>query len=346
MKRIFILIPAVCVLFTVLSCSDTGGGPDQFAAERTALKNLLTGSDIDDETHFAIMNQLSGSYLAAHNYTELILFLTTWVETNPGDPYNAYWLLVAAHVYLQNDALPVAEYYFNRIIENYADLIVEGKSVHLICLENLIQINTSAEQQILYYTELLTRFYDDIDVSMIYFRMGRLYEQTGEWELAIKTYMQFLSSDNAFQVQVPGIPDAYDYAKKLIDFNNSSRDWTFETLDALEAAIKRAISNYDYRTLDSYRAKVNFFTMSWRQDAADVNSQANFTMRNFMLGNRIRYADKLDESSNPNEAYLRTWGWSQYVSVWYLYFRKVNFPLDPEIHGQWEWAGIYLGEKL
>ena len=25
---------------------------------------------------------------------------------------------------------------------------------------------------------------------------------------------------------------------------------------------------------------------------------------------------------------------------------KVNFPADPEIHGRWEWAGIYFGEKL
>jgi hypothetical protein len=318
----------------------------QLTTERIALKKLLDEGISDDETHFAVMNQLSGSYFADRDYTELILFLTTWVEKHPDDPYNAYWLLMTAHVYVQDDALPAAEYYFNRIIENYLDLIVGGKSVHLICLENLIQITSSPEQQIRFYTELLTRFYDNIDVSLSYFMMGRLYEQIGEWDMAIKTYVQFLSSDNAFQVQVPGIPDAYEYAKKLIDFNNSSRDWTFETLDALETAVKRAISSYDYRTLDSYRAKVNFFTMSWRQDAADVNSQAHFTMRNFMVGNRIRFAEDLDESSNPNEAYLRTWGWSQYVSVWYLYFRKVNFPLDPEIHGQWEWAGIYLGEKL
>ncbi|MDR1596788.1 MAG: tetratricopeptide repeat protein, partial [Treponema sp.] len=46
------------------------------------------------------------------------------------------------------------------------------------------------------------------------------------------------------------------------------------------------------------------------------------------------------------EAYLRTWGWSQYISTWYLYFRKINFPSDPEIHGRWEWAGIYYGEKF
>ena len=66
-----------------------------------------------------------------------------------------------------------------------------------------------------------------------------------------------------------------------------------------------------------------------------------------MLGNKIHCADGLDPSSTPTEAYFRTWGWSnRYVTVWYLYFRKVNFPSDPSVHGRWEWAGIYFGEKL
>jgi hypothetical protein len=65
-----------------------------------------------------------------------------------------------------------------------------------------------------------------------------------------------------------------------------------------------------------------------------------------MRGNRIRYSDELDASSTANEAYLRTWGWTQTISTWSLYFRKIHFPLDPEINGHWEWAGIYYGEKF
>ena len=86
--------------------------------------------------------------------------------------------------------------------------------------------------------------------------------------------------------------------------------------------------------------------MSWKQDEMDANSQEVFSMRAWMRGNRIRFSEELDETSNSNEAYLRTWGWSTYVPVWYLYFRKVDFPLDPDIHGTWEWAGIYMGNKL
>ena len=69
-------------------------------------------------------------------------------------------------------------------------------------------------------------------------------------------------------------------------------------------------------------------------------------MASWARGKRIRYADNLDEASNPNEAYLRTWGWATYVPIFYFYFRKVDFPLNPDIHGNWEWAGIYLGNKL
>ena len=147
-------------------------------------------------------------------------------------------------------------------------------------------------------------------------------------------------------IQIPGAPNAYNQAQQLVDFNASPKDWTFETLEELETAIKRAITNYNYRQLDSYKSKVNFFAMSWKQDEYDTNSQKDFSMRGYMTGNRIRYSAELDEASNPNEAYLRTWGWSPYVPVWYLYFRKVNFPIDPEIHGRWEWAGIYYGEML
>ena len=86
--------------------------------------------------------------------------------------------------------------------------------------------------------------------------------------------------------------------------------------------------------------------MSWKQDEMDPKAQEAFSMKKWMRGNRVQCNAELDADSNSDEAYLRTWGWNQYVPTWYLYFRKVNFPLDPDIHGNWEWAGIYMGEKL
>jgi tetratricopeptide (TPR) repeat protein len=318
---------------------------DDSRSEQQKLIALLERGNVDDETRFALTTTIAENLLAEKKTANLVLFLTSAVEKNPDDPYNAYWLLMVAHAYLDEGAPSIAEYYFARILKNCPDLEIKGKSIHLVCLENLIKIADSPELQIGYYSDLITRFAGEIDLGYSYFMLARSYEQLGEWELAIQTYTQFLGYGQ-YDILIPGVPDAYEYAKRLVDYNTSSKDWTFETLDGLVTSVKRAIDTYDYRSLDKYRAKVNFFAMSWKQEASDSNSQADFRMSDFMGGNRIRYNDTLDASSSPNEAYLRTSGWNQYVSVWYLYFRKVDFPADPEIHGCWEWAGIYYGEKV
>jgi len=313
--------------------------------EQKELITLLTTADQIPETKFATMNSIAKNLLKEKKNANLILFLTSSAEKNPGDPYNAYWLLLVAHTYLDEGSPQIAEYYFERILENCPDMEIKGKSIHLVCLENLIRISDSPESQIKYYTDMITRFPEQVDLGRSYFMLARSYEQLGEWKLAIQTYTQFLSYGR-FDVLIPGVPDTYEYAKRIVDYDSSSKDWTFETLDDLVTSVKKAIDGYDYRRLERYRAKVNFFAMSWKQDASDNNAQADFQMSDFMGGNKIRYSDTLDSSSNPNEAYLRTSGWSQYVGVWYLYFRKVDFPADPEIHGRWEWAGIYYGEKV
>ena len=310
------------------------------------LFELLEKEKDNSQTSFSIINQIADSFRYQGDNQSLILFLTDFVEKNPDNPYNSYWLLLTAYTYMLENADSVAEYYFDRIIQNYDDLLVKGKSVHVLCLQNLIQISTSSDNRIYYFNQLITRFPDEVNITELYMRLAIEYEKIGDWEQALYTYSLFLERPDATTIQIPGIPDAYNKARKLIDFNNSPKDWTFESLESLEKAVKKAISRYSSTLLDKYRSKVNFFAMSWKQEETDTNSQKNFSMKDYMRGNRIRYSAKLDESSNPNEAYLRTTGWSQYINVWYLYFRKVNFPLDPEIHGRWEWAGIYFGEKL
>ena len=334
---------AFCVyILLTFSCTHD----NTISQNQKELFELLEKEKTNYQSSFSIINQIADSYRYQNDNTSLILFLTDFVEKNPENPYNAYWLLLTAYTYMQENADSVAEYYFDRIIQNYDDLLVKGKSVHILCLQNLIQISTSSDNRIYYFNQLITRFPDQVNITELYMRLAIEYEKIGDWEQAVKTYSLFLERPDATTIQIAGIPDAYNSARKLIDFNNSPKDWTFESLEALEKAVKNAIARYSSASLDKYRSKVNFFAMSWKQEETDTNSQKNFSMQDYMRGNRIRYSAKLDESSNPNEAYLRTTGWSQYISVWYLYFRKVNFPLDPEIHGRWEWAGIYFGEKL
>jgi len=344
----------IATMLLALLLLDTVGAKskkDKNEETQKQLLELMNDDSLTEKSHYAVMKKIAGNLRAKKDYQTLIVFLTDYVERNPDDMYNAYWLLMAAYTYLEDGAEKMAEYYFDRIVKNYNDLMIKddtGKeqSVHFLCLQHLIQISKTPRNRILYFNALINRFPSDVNITELYSRLGKEYEKEGDFEQALKAYQLFLSQDDASTIRIAGDPDAYSYAKQLIDFSNSKKDWTFDTLEALESAVKKALSTYNPKMLDSYKSKVNFFAMSWKQDENSANAMENFSMRSFMHGNRIHFSDELDSSSTPNEAYLRTWGWSVYINVWYLYFRKVNFPADPEIHGRWEWAGIYFGEKL
>src|SRR5574344_1184113 len=115
----------------------------EYISMQEQLQQLLQNEKMSDETRYAIVNRIANNMLSVKDYNSLILFLTGWVDKHPDDMYNSYWLLMTAYAYLENNAEPVAEYYFERIIKNYSDLMVQGKSVHFLCLQHLIQISTS-----------------------------------------------------------------------------------------------------------------------------------------------------------------------------------------------------------
>lgn len=353
MKKILTILACTAVTIFALSCKNNRRGTvkaeaytKNFQDNQSKLIALLEKTEAGSGTQYAVINKIAQNHLAVNDYESLSLFLTQWVEEHPDDPYNSYWLLMTAYSYLECNAEPIAEYYFERIINNYQDLMFQGQSIHFICYQHLINISKNPANKIAYFNQLISRFPNEVKSTELYYRLAIEYEKLGDWNLAIKSYKTFLEQDDASSIQISGYPNAYLTAKQLIDFNDSSKDWTFETRDELVNAVKKAIASYNWRELDKIKSKVNFFAMSWRQDVTDANAQEGFSMRAYMRGNRIRCNAELDASSSPREAFLRTEGWNNYVTVWYLYFRKVNFPADPEIHGRWEWAGIYYGEKL
>lgn len=340
--RVIILCAFVCAgAVSVFSCK-----ANRMETAEEELAALLKNSALDPVSRYAAVNKTANDILDSGDKDGFILFLTDWTENHPDDMYNAYWLLRIAHAYLTAGAEPVAEYYFDRILHSYRDLEVKGNSIHFMCLQNLIQISKTSRSRITYFNELINRFPERVSVTELYLRLALEYEKESEWDSALKAYSLFVSQPDSSTILIAGEPNAYRKAKQLIGYSSTSKNWTFETLDALVNAVETAIKRYDWRALDGYRARVNFFSMSWKQDEIDPNAQEEFSMRNFMRGNAVKFSDSLDPDSNSSEAYLRTWGWSQYVSTWYLYFRKVNFPVDPDIHGNWEWAGIYVGERL
>jgi tetratricopeptide (TPR) repeat protein len=306
------------------------------------LFRLLEAESEPGPEQFAVALEIAGEYGKQKEYAKLINFLSSRCTGASEDPYTAYYLLMIAYTYYQQEAWEVAALYFDRIVKNYPDLQVRGESIHFIALNRLINLIKDQNQLVWYYEELLARFPDKIDAGQIYFLLGQAYEQIGEWNAAIAAYTQFLPYYGAV---IQGFPNAYTYAKQLVDFNNSPKDWTFESLNALVTAIKRALQTGNDRLLWTYRAKVNFFDKSWGQEEDRVDGFSDFNLSGFMRGNQIRFSPELDEGSNSTEGYLRTWGWSLSITTWYLYFRKIYFPPNPEIHGRWEWAGVYYGEK-
>lgn len=307
------------------------------------LFELLANEQDNGEEQFSVVREIANELLRLQEYGKLANFLTEWVARHPDNPYNSYLLLMCAYTYLKQDAPEVAVVYFERIVKNYPDLTVRGESIHLAALKKLIELVQKPEQQAWYYQELISRFPEKIDLGEAYFMLAQAYEKIGEWDSAIKTYTRFLPY---YSSNIPGFPDAFNYAKNIVDFNNSPKDWTFDSLDSLVSAIKSALYTGNAARLRQYKAKINFFAKSWEQENSDTDYTADFYLADFLSGNRVRYAQELDPGSNANEAYLRTWGWSQMLSVWYLYFRKINFPADPEIHGRWEWTGVYYGERF
>ena len=309
----------------------------------TLLLDLLETEATGSEGEFAVIREIAANYARQGDFDRLVHFLTDVSINNPGNPYNAYYFLMIAYAYIQLDSLPIAAMYFDIIVNNYPDLTISDESIHLVALSHLIDINTNPKRQVWYYQELISRFPESIDLGTDFFMMGQACESIGDWNGAIQAYANFMAFPGTV---IHGFPNAYQYAKQQVDFSRSPKDWTYETLPALRQSIEHALDTGNPRALERSRAKVNFFARSWGQTDTDDARIVDFNLAQFMYGNRIRYAGTLDASSTATEAFLRTTGWSRYMPTWYLYFRKIYFPQDPEIHGRWEWAGIYYGEKF
>jgi hypothetical protein len=336
-------------------------------ADLEELFTILDDEGSDEIERFAAVRQISSILLAQRQYGRLAVLLTGIAAESEGEtslsgeglgaqegvaggkgleagtPFVAWYLFTAAYAYELQGAAPMAALYYDRIVKNWPDLIVEGRSIHYECLSRLIETVDSPERRIEYYKDIIARFPERADMGRVLFLLAKEYERVGDWDLAIKTYSRYLPY---FGVAIPGHPEAFQYARNIVDFYNSTKDWAYDDLQVLVTNIKTALSAGDPNRLRRYKAKVNFFAISWHQDETEVNSPVLFDFAEFMSGGRIYSAESLDPSSGSREAFLKTWGWSERITTWYLYFRKIYFPADPEIHGRWEWAGIYFGERM
>jgi hypothetical protein len=337
----------LALVLTIVSCST----PDDYylapayakSSQLAELLPLLNQSSMPENQRFAILRKISGILVANGDFDRLVQLLTAEVESHPDSPYNTHYLLTVAWAYAQQDADPIAVLYYDRILKNYPDLIINGESIHLACIRRLLALGREPEQRIELRRELILRFPEKIQLGAELFMLATDYEAIGDWDAALDAYRRFMPH---YAVDIPGRPDAVQHARTFIDLATTPKDWTYETLDDLLNAMRTALSTGNARSLSRMRAKVGFHAMDWHQNREDGNSQVLFDFSAFMGRGRIQFSPELDPASNYREAFLRTWGWTERIAIWYLYFRKMDFPADPEVHGRWEWAGIYFGEKM
>lgn len=349
----------LCFALFLSSCSNDLLAPLGIGSNDFSISNKAQAKDLRDALEILHSPQLkkSGYYpvqrmLAARRISTILIedgqqaraarFLSSLAEEH--DAYEAWYLFAAGAVYESMGSAPIARILYERIIETVPDMTIDGQSIHRTCLVKLIDSDNPPEKKATWFKEFIKRFPDADEIGPFHFLLAKEYEALGQWTQAIEEYRRFLPY---FGVSVPGYPDAHGYARKMVEFNDSPKDWTYADLGELVAGIRKAIAARSPQTLRKYMSKAGFFAMSWyKEGGEDSNSNVLFNFSNFMTKGPIYVAPALDPSFNDSEAFLRTSGWTGYIPVWYLCFRKVNFPADPKVHGNWEWAGIYFGEKM
>ena len=293
-------------------------------------------------SRFTLIKEISDLLFRNGFRERQILFLTEYVEKNPNDPYNSFYLALVAEAYEEINAIPFAIHYYERILKNHPDILVQGSSVHFLCLKALLKHVTNEEYRIGYYKELISRFGDYIDKGAYHYYLAKTYEDLGLWDLSIQAYKRFLSYP---ETRIPGHPDNYNEIEEKVAFYDSKKSWTVPDLKVLVTEMQLALQTKNAAKLNQYKAKINFFSMYWGQKNFDQARLVYFNISSWLLNSKVVSSKELESDSNAREAFLKTWNWSYRVSTWYFYFRRVSFPADQDIDGRWEWAGIYFGEK-
>ncbi len=313
--------------------------------QRQELTQMLAG--VDDghtsyETRFVYVQQITAALRAHGDANRLNLFLTDYVRRHPKDPYDAYYLYVVAQDYDGVGAFPFAAAYYDRIVADYPDLMVRGKSLHYLCLMRLIKITKDPQARVGYYKDLIARYGDKIQMGPTYYSLGETYGELHEWDLELQAFKSYLSYPD---VPIPGHPEARNEVTYFVNFYEyPKKNWAMPSLSDLVTAIRSAIANQNVSLLLHYQAKVGFFVRSWESGDTPTPDDPEFlTDFGVFMNPSVWVSDTLD--ANSQEAYLRTGGWTYRIETWYLYFRRINFPADPNVQGQWEWAGIYFGDK-
>lgn len=320
-------------------------GTKQQQEKLTYLFSLLEKEDNFDNS-FVINSEIANILEQQTEKNIITTYLLRYIEAFPSDPYNAWYTYKIAENYKHQKINEFAEKYYLITINNFNDLIYNNQSIHLATINNLIEINTVPEFQIELYKRLEKEFPESMNSGKNLYNFAKTYETTGEFKKAMEVYQRLIALNDT---NIPGDKTNFDYIKEMLNYQYvANKAWLEKDLDTLVANIKYAIRTQNANSLRRQTSKLDFFVTSWTAEQRSVNREFISEFDRFIRGiwkGPVKYASTLDSSSNNTEAYLKTENWSYRIVTWYLYFRKIDFPADQEIHDKWEWIGIYLGEK-
>lgn len=331
------------ILFILLGSCSRSDVPETLArgGKVGELLTIALNSDTDAAKRFAALEPLISLAKEAGETYWLNNVLGRVINEYPGDPYGAYYLMAMADTTGEGASEKLALDYLRRLLKNYPDLEIENRSMHLIALKEIANRTDDALEAVKMREEMQRRFSSRIDIGRNQYYLAEEYRKTGNWNRIYEAYEMFLESE---ETKIPGVNGARRYAAEVIQFHKSRKSWTMENLDDLVKTIQYAIRTKNASTLKRYQSG-NFFMMNWSQETSDSFTHIPMTIGSF-LNNSVKYRNTIEEFSNDREAFLWTANWTWKIPTWYLYFRRIDYPANPEIHGQWEWAGIYFGERL
>ena len=331
------------IMMMLVSCGSDTSIPTSLSGDDDLAEMLAIARNPDTEpaVRYAALEPLISRYRNAGEIRRLNALLGEFLETYPSDPYGAYYLMAMAEGARESGSEELALDYFRRLLKNYPDLEIAGRSLHLLAMGELARKTSDPAEAAALRLRMEQRYPARIDRGRNLYALAGNYREIGDWEGMYRAYEGFWELP---ETVISGEPDARARVRTSLDFHSSSKNWTMENLDDLVGTVKYAIRTQDARLLNRYQAE-KFFLMNWSQEDSDDFTHIPMSLGSF-LKSSIRYSGELEEFSNDREAYLWTAGWSWKIPTWYLYFRKIDYPADPEINGRWEWAGIYFGERL
>ena len=287
-----------------------------------------------------------------------------YMNTHPEDYYNSYYLYNIAGHYIERGEETMGLWLLRSMYQQFPDLkLTQYSSIHYLILDTLGRLEANLDyriddiQRILSHYDQQTALVNNYvvprdDRGVWLYRLGKAYETKAtemlyinqdiyrqKLETAMDMYRHFFYLD---AVTIPEEPNARSLVANKINIYDARRNWyTDSSLENLIRRITSAIQNNNAGAVLYCQANQFFVLSADYRDELSRNG-TNIYLPHF-LGGMIQFGD-LTPESNDEEAWLYTTNWPFHLATWYLYFCKIHYPADPEIDGNWEWAGIYLGD--